>query len=392
MQLLTFTLGAGLPVVASSFASGPVDISPRFAFVSKHPYRKAVDTYPLRTPIGLTPMSLVKDSDDTLLTPETYADSKSAENQVENVIMDVAAEAFQSTDFTSQPHLPPELENCEVTYAGEEDENSTVPSSPQKESFQRLLLAQQFAYNTKQAAPVVSDEHDASTKQEAFQRSLLDARLSKDTAGEEEEEEGEEEDVANENDSHVSLMESKVSTTPLGGNGSSPTNLKDVEVAEVATTKAKPAYLHELAAAKNKIGVTPLVADKVVKTTSGRRSSKQPDDITIQSYVTQRGVEQTKERMRQKLGVGATTDNKEAPVNSKGFVVKEMSADKEDSVTNYLSAGEKSVAQTAIQQFLQTRSVQRLRKPKTMIISILFTVFCRSLALAWFGNPAMRLR
>jgi hypothetical protein len=104
-------------------------------------------------------------------------------------------------------------------------------------------------------------------------------------------------------------------------------------------------------------------------------------------------VEQTKERMRQKLGVG-TSDNKEAPSKAKGLVVKKLSTGTEDSVTNYLSTGgeNKSVLQSALQKLLQTRFVQRLRQPKILIISILLAVLCRSLALAWFGNPAMRLK
>ena len=399
MQLLAYTLGAGLQAaLVSSFApAGPVAISPRFAFVSQHPYRNVVrSNNPLRTPLGvLANKPLVEEADDSsLLTPETYAASETAENEVEQIIMDAAVEAFQSTDFTTKPHLPPELENCEVIYADEDGENTSVPTTSQIE-FQRSLLAQQLAYNTKKSASVVPEEkQEASKNQEAFQRALLAARLSNDNSLLVE---AEEEFL--QKDSQMHWIESEVRAASLGGKESVPfydsaamatrsADLADAEATDAVTSTASD----EVAAAKNKIGVTPLAANLEVAKTAGRRrsSSKQPDDIEIQSFVTKKGVELTKQRMRQKLGVG-TNDNNEAPVKTKGLVVKKMS---KDSVTNYLSTEEekKSVLPTALKKLLQTRLVQRLRQPKILIISVLLAVLCRSLALAWFGNPAMRLK
>jgi len=407
MQLLTtFTLGAaGLQTaLVSSFTSGPVAISPRFAFVSQHPYRNAVDsTYPLRTPLCVAAKTLVEESDEALLTPETYADSQSAESEVEHIIMDAAVEAFEATDFTTEPHLPPELENCEVIYAedGEEDESSSsLPTDSQTVSFQEALLAQQLAYNTKKSEPVVSEEtQEVSKKQEAFQRSLLAARLSTDTA-----EEAEEEFL--QKDSQMNWMESEVRAASLGGKESLPfhdsaamaTRSADLADAEnmAETTPTISSATDQVAAAKRKIGVTPVIADWVVAKSAGQRSSKQPPaDLEIQSYVTKRGVELTKERMRQKLGV-STDDNKETPSKSRGLVVRKLAAGTEDSVTTYLSAGEKSkvqtVLQSALEKVLQTGLVKRLSQPKILIFSVLLAVLCRSLALAWFGNPAMRLK
>ena len=51
-----------------------------------------------------------------LLTPETYADARSAEHQVEDVITARASDAFRSTDFAHTPHLSPELEDAETCY------------------------------------------------------------------------------------------------------------------------------------------------------------------------------------------------------------------------------------------------------------------------------------
>lgn len=395
MQLLTtFTLGAASlqTALVSSFTSGPVEISPRFAFVSKHPYRNAVDSsYPLRTPLGVsaTAKPLVEESDEALLTPETYADSQSAETEVEHIIMDAAVEAFQSTDFTTEPHLPPELESCEVIY-----DNTIEEEVPSKESFQRSLLAQQFAYNTKKSASVVPEEVlEASKKQEAFQRSLLAARLNSDTA---DKSLLAAEDEFLQKDSQMNWMESEVRAASLGGKESLPFHDSAAMATRSADLAASTAT-DQVAAAKRKIGVTPMVADLEVAKKAGRRSAKQqPADIEIQSYVTKKGVELTKERMRQKLGVG-TTDNKEVPSKKgKGLVLRKIEAGKEDSVTSYLSTGEKSKARTAfqstLQKLLQTGVVKRLRQPKVLIASVLIAVLFRSLALAWFGNPAMRLK
>ncbi|KAK1747296.1 hypothetical protein QTG54_001259 [Skeletonema marinoi] len=411
MQLLTtLTLGAaGLQTaLVSSFTSGPVAISPRFAFVSQHPYRNAVDsTYPLRTPLCVAAKTLVEESDEALLTPETYADSQSAESEVEHIIMDAAVEAFEATDFTTEPHLPPELENCEVIYAddGEEDESSSsLPTDSQTVSFQEALLAQQLAYNTKKSEPVVSEEtQEVSKKQEAFQRSLLAARLSTDTA-ENSLLEAEEEFL--QKDSQMNWMESEVRAASLGGKESLPfhdsaamaTRSADLADAEnmAETTPTTFSATDQVAAAKRKIGVTPVIADWEVAKSAGKRSSKHPPaDLEIQSYVTKRGVELTKERMRQKLGV-STDDNKETPSKSRGLVVRKLAAGTEDSVTTYLSAGEKSkvqtVLQSALEKLLHTGLVKRLSQPKILIFSLLLGVLCRSLALAWFGNPAMRLK
>eukprot|EP00986_Skeletonema_menzelii_P015161 scaffold11171_cov139-Skeletonema_menzelii.AAC.4 len=399
----TFTLGAaGLQsALVSSFTSGPVEISPRFAFVSKHPYRNAVDSsYPLRTPLGVSAKPLLEESDEALLTPETYADSQSAENEVEHIIMDAAVEAFQSTDFTTEPHLPPELESCEVIY----DNTIEEVVVPPREYFQRSLLAQQFAYNTKKSVSVVPEEtFEASKKQEAFQRSLLAARLNSDTANKSL---LEAEEQFLQKDSQMNWMESEVRAASLGAKESLPfhdsaamatrsAELADAENMAAKTTPTASTATDQVAAAKRKIGVTPVVADLEIAKKASRRSAKQPADIEIQSYVTKKGVELTKERMRQKLGVG-TTDNKEAPSKGKGLVVRKIEAGKDDSVTSYLSTGEKSKVQTAfqsaLQKLLQTGVVKRLRQPKVLIASVLLAVLFRSFALAWFGNPAMRLK
>ncbi len=396
-------------LVSSFTCSGPVAISPRFAFVSQHPYRQAVDnSHALRTPLCASPKALVEESDEALLTPETYAKSQSAKNEVEHIIMDAAVEAFQTTDFTTEPHLPPELESCEVIY----DNTSSLPTPSPSDSFQRSLLAQQFAYNTKKSAPVSSEEtQDVSKKQEAFQRSLLAARLSTATDTDTVEKsllEAEEEFL--QKDSQMNWMESEVRAASLGAKESLPfhdsaamatrsADLADAEnTAATTTPTASTSATDQVAAAKKKIGITPVVGcDLELAKKSGRRPSKQPVDIEIQSYVTKRGVEITKERMRQKLGVGIADNKKDLPAKAKGLVVRKLAdGKKEDSVTTYLSTGEKSKVQTAfqsaLQKLLQTGLMKRFRQPKVLIASVLLAVLFRSLALAWFGNPAMRLK
>lgn len=259
----------------------------------------------------------------------------------------------------------------------------------------------------KKSEPAVSEEtQEVSKKQEAFQRSLLAARLSTDTAAENSLLEAEEEFL--QKDSQMNWMESEVRAASLGGKESLPfhdsaamatrsADLADAEnMVETTPAASSPSATDQVAAAKRKIGVTPVIADWEVAKSAGKRSSKHPPaDLEIQSYVTKRGVELTKERMRQKLGV-TTDDNKEAPSKSRGLVVRKLAAGTEDSVTTYLSAGEKSkvqtVLQSALEKLLHTGLVKRLSQPKILIFSVLLGVLCRSLALAWFGNPAMRLK
>ena len=146
--------------------------------------------------------------DDEVLTPGTYANSRMAKRQVKDTITNAASQAFDSTDFTHEPHLSPECEDVETAYevallanaaheladAAErenrqskaamlerdkelewiekhEDENGSAPSSAIKkaETFQQSLLAAQLANNP-----------SAKQKQEAFQRSLLSARIAND--------------------------------------------------------------------------------------------------------------------------------------------------------------------------------------------------------------------
>jgi hypothetical protein len=397
MHLSTaYALGAVLfpaATLVSSFAPlGPVTVTPPKAFVARHPYRHAVDNnnnYPLRTPLGL---SSSERGGDALLTPETYADSESAENEVENIIMDAASDAFKSTDFTSEPHLPPELESCEVVYDTDlvlnDDPVPTKKSS--SELFQRSLLAQQIAYNTKDIMSSKSDEKQkqavvASKNQETFQRSLLAARISNDLA--EKSLLQAEEDFIEKN-SQINWMESEVRAASLGGKEILPFH----DVAEMATTRADIADADDNDAATNvKASKDDVATDKAAATDNNMVTTSQvatttvakparvvEQDSALTSYVIKKGVEQTKERMRQKLGYDVTSD--ERSKTSEPRKKKAKGIVKED--------GKKSVM---LQKLLHSGLVQRLRQPKFLILSALVIILCRSLALAWLGNPAMRI-
>jgi len=104
-----------------------------------------------------------------LLTPETYADVDIAENQVEDTIINKASEAFKSTDFEHEPHLSPELSNCELDF---DELIDNTAASTKADAFQRNLLEAQLANSNKSAA--------ATKNSEAFQRSLLSARIAYD--------------------------------------------------------------------------------------------------------------------------------------------------------------------------------------------------------------------
>lgn len=392
MHLSTpYAFGVLLPAatLVSSFAPpGPVMVTPPKAFVARHPYRHAVDNnYPLRNPLGL---SSSERGGDALLTPETYADSESAENEVENIILDAASDAFQSTDFTSEPHLPPELESCEVVYDTDlvlNDDDPVPTKKSSSELFQRSLLAQQIAYNTKEIKASTSDEKQAvvaSKNQETFQRSLLAARISNDLA--EKSQRQAEEDFIEKN-SQINWMESEVRAASLGGKEILPFH----DVAEMATTAATNINAAEEDVATDKAAAT--ATDNVVKTsqvatttTVAKPARALEQDSALTSYVIKKGVEQTKERMRQKLGYDVTSDEetnttKEEPrkKKAKGLVKKFSTED-----------GKKS-AMLQMQKLLHSGLVQRLREPKYLILSALVIILCRSLALAWLGNPAMRI-
>lgn len=120
---------------------------------------------PKEEEVGALPMS--SQNDDEILTPETYADSTSAEIQVEDIITTKASEAFASTDFDTEPHLAPELENCDLDFDELIDNPTTLTKA---DVFQRKLLSEQLA-NSKSSAAAKAK------KMEAFHRCLLSTRI-----------------------------------------------------------------------------------------------------------------------------------------------------------------------------------------------------------------------
>ena len=121
---------------------------------------------PKEEEVGAQPMSS-NNSDDEILTPETYADSTSAEIQVEDIITTKASGAFASTDFDTEPHLAPELENCGLDFDELIDNPTTLTKA---DVFQRKLLSEQLA-NSKSSAAAKAK------KMEAFHRCLLSTRI-----------------------------------------------------------------------------------------------------------------------------------------------------------------------------------------------------------------------
>ena len=109
-------------------------------------------------------------NDMELLTPETYADTTKADSQVEEVIGTKASAAFESTDFTNEPELSPELDGCSLDF-DELIDNTAV--STKEDAFQRKLLEERLANNR--------SKNVKKSEGEAFQRSLLSARIANDT-------------------------------------------------------------------------------------------------------------------------------------------------------------------------------------------------------------------
>jgi len=115
-------------------------------------------------------VELLITNDMELLTPQTFADSASVDSQVEEVIGTKASEAFESTDFTNEPELSPELDGCSLDF-DELIDNTAVPTKA--DAFQRKLLEERLANNR--------SKNVKKSEEEAFQRSLLSARIANDT-------------------------------------------------------------------------------------------------------------------------------------------------------------------------------------------------------------------
>ena len=172
----------------------------------------------------------VNETNEALLTPGTYADSNSAERLVTDTVFAKAPEAFDSTDFTNDPHLSPELEDAEAAFeiallanaahamadAAEKENRQSKAAMLEREkeldwiehhdknksnmemivtrrnmeTFQRSLLAAQLANKSTGRA----------RKQEAFQRSLLSSRIAYEVRAKE----------------IISKVEREISSTSLG--------------------------------------------------------------------------------------------------------------------------------------------------------------------------------
>eukprot|EP00581_Thalassiosira_minuscula_P020076 CAMPEP_0183715866 /NCGR_PEP_ID=MMETSP0737-20130205/9944_1 /TAXON_ID=385413 /ORGANISM="Thalassiosira miniscula, Strain CCMP1093" /LENGTH=596 /DNA_ID=CAMNT_0025945035 /DNA_START=46 /DNA_END=1837 /DNA_ORIENTATION=+ len=383
-----------------------------------------------------TTESSTSSQEDDLLTPETYADSRSAKRAVKDTILSKASEAFQSTDFAHEPHLSPELEDAEAAYevalaasaahelaesarkeshqsraamlererelewieqhgedGGEDDADVSMGTASKAEAFQRSLLAAQFTNNkaTKQpqdsfrntllsaktevesfqrsllAAQLANNKAKALLKnqmQESFQRSLLSARIAndanvkKETSSSSAEEELQKEE----------WLGSEVRAASMGGQECLPF--------DVASAAASSAAAHALAEveeqeeeeeeeeAKVEDDVTaPAAVASVVAETAERmivaediadlyqqiasdskpqekETAEQPmihDDI--QSYVQQKGIEQTKEKLSLKKNTANTSADSSSPSSKELAPPKSTNSDNESVIQKALRQG-----------------------------------------------------
>ena len=174
-----------LLLCSGAVASAALSIPPAYYISGRSPHHpdQNLSVYMSRRTYGRSPLiklsvvvhssslSMLPDDDkenNELLTPETYADVDIAENQVEDTIINKASEAFKSTDFEHEPHLSPELSNCELDF---DELIDNTAASTKADAFQKNLLEAQLANSNKSAA---------TKKSEAFQRSLLSARIAYD--------------------------------------------------------------------------------------------------------------------------------------------------------------------------------------------------------------------
>lgn len=127
------------------------------------------------------------------LTPSDYADSNSAKNKIQDTILTKASEAFDATDFAHEPHLSPDVEDAEAAFevallanaahelveaAEKENRQSKAAMLEREKELEWIekhdsLLAEQLPLDNK-------SDGDAKKKRDAFQRSLLSARIAND--------------------------------------------------------------------------------------------------------------------------------------------------------------------------------------------------------------------
>ena len=151
------------------------------SFLIATPKEEGGELTPAMAAAGGGDVNITVEEPDELLTPETYADSRSAKRQVKDIISHTAMEAFDETDFEHEPHLSPELEDAEAAYevallASAAHELADAAEKENRQSKAAMLEREKELEWIEEHEDEVSAAMRA-TKAEAFQRSLLAAQI-----------------------------------------------------------------------------------------------------------------------------------------------------------------------------------------------------------------------
>ncbi|KAL7545253.1 hypothetical protein ACHAWF_008603 [Thalassiosira exigua] len=377
-----------------------------------------------------------KNAGDDLLTPETYADSRLAKLQVKDTIIHTASDAFQSTDFTHEPHLSPELEDAEVAYevallanaahgladaADKENRQSKaamfererelewIEKQDEDDSAIRVLKAEAFQRSLLAARLANTNSNDGAKKLEGFQRSLLAARIANNAKAN---------SPYTDQQVKEGWMGSEARAASMGGPECLPFDVASAAASSAAAHALAEAEVEEKSNKKNEGNDAPAIAVSKVAETASRmilgedialvehstpetpvsESQKQiypeknkndaisevdqwrkdyVDDIT--NYVQAKGVEQTKEKLR-------LTDEGENTIGSSSLNVDSVGTVDTSSTAEIAKKECNSENDSTLKRILNLRFIRKVRERQRLLIVALAVVICRRLILAYFGN------
>ncbi|KAL7544079.1 hypothetical protein ACHAXR_013510 [Thalassiosira sp. AJA248-18] len=439
-DLVTFMLGLSFMLAAASF------------FITK-PKEERGETP--RVGMAASGEDVDVHNDDDLLTPETYADSRMAKNQVKDVITHKASEAFDSTDFAHEPHLSPELEDAETAYevalvasaaheladAAEkenrqskaamlerekeldwiekhEDENPSG-AAVEAELFQQSLLAAQLANKSSMGG---------AKKQEAFHRSLLSARIANEVKAKE---------AIVQEQLKEEWMGSEAIAASMGGQECLSSSVASVASAVAAHALAEVEAEEKVAEEKDLTveepnDPTPAAAASVLAETAERmilgediaffdHSPESSMQIVNDAYEQQK-EDPVKEVLENNDSVHKQAQDEGLPdinqwrkdyvdeirsyMQQKGIEqTKEKNEDLEsdggnvDSIDTSSTTASKELEvkhtssenSTVIKRTVKRGFIERLRERRRLMVVALAVVICRRLFLAYFGNAARLL-
>ncbi|KAL9184455.1 hypothetical protein ACHAXT_002541 [Thalassiosira profunda] len=329
-----------------------------------------------------------------ILTPGTFADSIAAEQQVELKVSQTASKAFESTDFSLEPHLSPELEDREAAVEAALLANAAheLVEAAEKESRQSkaamLERERELQWIENEADTAIQQSN--AEKRESFQRSLLSARIANDARVKE---------LAVEKQMKEEWMGSEARAASMGG--------QECVSFDVASAAAFEAAEHALEEVKKEEHDTPPVAAASMLAETAERMILGEDlamydhspELTVKEVAARDAEERYWEQV-EKVSSNADQWRKEYVEEIKSYVQPTSSApapqmpspndDLVDSVSETTPKDTEKATATPgkriIKRVQKGGLMQRVRERRRFIVAALAVVACRRLFLAYFGS------